>query len=185
MIKSNLSNLILEHMRSRVINSRSSKSKTILCSRLITVVLKRKPFTKSLGEVGGPIKDELRVFSTTHVFNINSVFKMRMINAKDNIKSNSKIKKLIGQISGSHDIPFSVGDSYASIFEEDYKVVIQEYIIMYHSNQEIPLVCLPLPRALQDYDKKRTRQANVVSTMVEKRMPIRNKLASFYAKDKR
>lgn len=52
-IKTNIPNLVLEHMGFCIINSRPSKIKTIYYSRLIIVVIMRIPLIKAIEEVWG------------------------------------------------------------------------------------------------------------------------------------
>lgn len=76
---------------------------------------------KALEEVGGEIKVDHLVSSSTPLFNIDNIIRMKFIAAKDNIKPNTDVKSLTGHSRRTQDIPFLVGDSYAPIFEEDNK----------------------------------------------------------------
>lgn len=71
-IKINFCNLLLEQLRSCVINSWHGKNKTIPYWKLIVVVLMKTPLTEALEEIGGKIKDEHLVFSSDPLFNITS-----------------------------------------------------------------------------------------------------------------
>lgn len=81
------------------------------------------------------MRDELMVFYTAQVFNINNIIKMRLFVEKDNIKLDSEIKKLTDQTGASKETYFTVGDPYAPIVEEENKEIIQENIWIYHTNQ--------------------------------------------------
>lgn len=57
-IRTNLPHIILKHMRSCVINSRTGNIKFITYPRLITVVLMRTSLIQSLEKVGGFVQEE-------------------------------------------------------------------------------------------------------------------------------
>lgn len=122
---------------------------------------------KTLEEVGGIDQDEHLVFSFARVFNIHNVLKMRLIAAKENIKPNIEVIRLAWHSSGSQDIVFLVGDSYAPIFEEGNREVIQENIRMYHFDQEMSHIFFPLPRTSQEFEKKKKMEFMVTNVTEE------------------
>lgn len=157
----NLPNLVLEHIRSFIINSRLGMIKKTLYSRLITVVLMCTTLIRSQEKVRGEVKDEHLVYAISLVFNINNIIKMMLIVANNGIKPNDEFHKLTSHNRGSQDIIFMDWDSHSLVFQEDSKGVIQECIKMYHSSQEMSPVCIPLPRASREFENKRKREIMV------------------------
>lgn len=81
------------------------------------------------------------VSSSTPMFKISNLIKMRLVSPKNYIRPSGDTRRSTGQASSSQTTPYKVDDSFAPIFVEDNKEVVLEYMRMCQCSQVIAPNC--------------------------------------------